>query len=259
MHRGTSLQINVLLEVRKVTPVDQEGPPRGGWKQSAHPMRLIVSRTNRHNLIKSFQTSFGPHYGAQKKRPPPLHRAHLTPRWSEAGGVSYTSSKVSPQITVMRLAGVSLTVSASLSPPPLFPALVVKNSLAAVCVACARMSPPMADCVAKGIFRGLEGIDGAPSERRGALRSFDVTLRDRDEICESLDGHRLRAPWLQLLAELVQPKFARQMFVFGSLSCRSFVCLVLNVRVSNYRSFYGDGVKCDKLSPVRKIQTCNRD
>lgn len=90
----------------------------------------------------------------------------------------------------MHPAGVSLTVSASLSSPPLFPALVVKNSLDTVCIASARMSPLMASCVGKGSFRGPEGLDGAPSECRGALRSFDVCVRSRaqrwNEMCKSL-------------------------------------------------------------------------
>lgn len=90
-------------------------------------------------------------------------------------------SKVSPQITVMHSAGVSL------SPPP-FPrspfslplaTLVVKNSLDAVCIASSRMSPLMADCVGKGSFRRPEGIDGAPSVCWGTLHGFDVCIRSQ--------------------------------------------------------------------------------
>lgn len=85
MYRGMSLRKKTKtcrLEVRKLTL-------SGGFPQelleadphSFHPMRRIVSGTSRQNLIKTFQTSFGPQCGA-KKLP---HRVHLTPRRSEAG------------------------------------------------------------------------------------------------------------------------------------------------------------------------------
>lgn len=138
-------------------------------------MKPIVSLMNRQDLIKTFQTSFGPRCGAERLP----HRAHLTPRRSEAG-VLLLPLKGEPQITVMHSAGVSLCFPLPFYPFPLpLATFVVKNSLDAVCIASSRMSPLKADCVRKGSLHGPEGIDGAPSVCWGTLHGFDVCIRSQ--------------------------------------------------------------------------------
>lgn len=138
-------------------------------------MKPIVSLMNRENLIKTFQTSFGPQRGA--KRLP--HRAHLTPRWSEAGGLLPSLKGELTNHCNAFSRGLSRRLCFPLSSSLPLATLVVKNSLDTVCIASSRMSPLMADCVGKGSFRRPEGIDGAPGVCRGALCYFDVCIRSQ--------------------------------------------------------------------------------
>lgn len=138
-------------------------------------MKPIVSLMNRQDLIKTFQTSFGPQCGAERLP----HRAHLTPRWSEAGGLSLPLKGEPTNHCNAFSRGLSRRLCFPLSVSLPLATLVVKNSLDAVCVASSRMSPLMANCVGKGSFRRPEGIDGAPSVCRGALHGFDVCVRSQ--------------------------------------------------------------------------------
>lgn len=153
----------------------QDGSPEASKKlnHGVLSMKPIVSLMNRQNLIKTFQTSFGPQCSVERLP----RRAHLTPRWSEAGGL-LPSLKGEPtnhcnafSRGLSRLLWFPFSFSLPLA------TLVVKNSLDTVCIASSRMSPLMANCVGKGSFRRPEGIDGAPSVRRGTLRGFDVCVR----------------------------------------------------------------------------------
>lgn len=162
-----------LQEVRELSL--SGGFPRGSKKQShwvAHPMKPIVSLMNRQDLIKTFQTSFGPQCGA--KRLP--RRAQLTPRWSEAAGLLLPLKGEPTNHSNAFSRGLSCRLCYPLSFPL---SLVVKNSLDAVCIASSRMSLLMADCVGKGRFRRPEGIDGAPSVCWATFRGFDVCIRSQ--------------------------------------------------------------------------------
>lgn len=128
---------------------------------------------NRQDLIKTFQTSFGPQCGAEKLP----HRAHLTPWWSEAGGLLYPLKGEPTNHCNAFSRGLSRRLCFPLPFSLPLATFVVKNSSDAVCIASSRMSPLKADCVGNSSFRRPEGIDGAPSVCRGALRGFDVCVR----------------------------------------------------------------------------------
>lgn len=138
-------------------------------------MKPIVSLMNRQDLIKTFQTSFGPRCGAERLP----RRAQLTPRWSEAGGLWLPLKGEPTNHSNAFSRGLSCCLCYPLSFPLLLATLVVKNSLDAVCITSSRMSPLMADCVGKGSFRRPEGIHGAPSVCRGTLHGFDVCVRSQ--------------------------------------------------------------------------------
>lgn len=175
-------------------------------------MKPIVSLMNRQDLIKTFQTSFGPQRGAERLP----HWAHLTPRWSEAGGLLLPLKGEPTNHCNAFSRGLSCRLCFPLSFSLPLTMLIVKNSLDAVCIASSRMSPLMADCVGKGSFRRPEGIDGAPSVCWGTLRGFDVCVRSQccrhvwslNETHKQLlvPDHRLWPLWVQLLLQLLGPE-----------------------------------------------------
>lgn len=165
----------------------------------AHPMKPIVSLMNRQDLIKTFQTSFGPQCGA--KRLP--RRAQLTPRWSEAGGLLLPLKGEPTNHSNAFSRGLSCRLCYPLSFPL---SLVVKNSLDAVCIASSRISLLMADCVGKGRFRRPEGIDGAPSVCWGTFCGFDACISSQysRHAQTAIETHK----WLNSWPQTVTPEFS---------------------------------------------------
>jgi len=119
------------------------GFPRGQWEAeplSAHPVKPIVSLMNRQDLMKTFQTSFGP---AMRRREAPPQRTLNTPMiW---GGWPLPPPLKGEPTNHRNAFSRGLSRSRLPFPPPtlfsLLATLVVKNSLDAVCIASSRMSP----------------------------------------------------------------------------------------------------------------------
>ncbi|KAK2883186.1 hypothetical protein Q8A73_022119 [Channa argus] len=128
---------------------------------------------NRQDLIKTFQTSFGPRRGAERLP----RRAQLTPRRSEAGGLSLPLKGEPTNHRNAFSRGLSRRLRYPLSTSLPRETLVVKNSLDAVCIASSRTSPSTADRAGKGSFPRPEGIDGGPGVRPVTLHGFDTGIR----------------------------------------------------------------------------------
>lgn len=123
-----------------------------------YPSEPIVIVIKRQDVIKTFQTLFAWQCSTEAT----AHWAHLTPRWSKAGCLLFPlEGELTNQSNAFSGRPHSVSLRFNHNPrhlPLCLPTLVVKNSLAAVCISSWRMSPSKAGCEGSGdLLQGPRG------------------------------------------------------------------------------------------------------